>query len=97
MPELVTCVVAAAKKKGQLALGNIIGSNICNILLILGASSVAFRPHAGSPSGLSFGHNIRRSPASCCSRHSPLCHRLHGKGTETGQSGRPGLPRVYAA
>lgn len=55
MPELVTCVVAAAKKKGQLALGNIIGSNICNILLILGASSVVFRPHAGSPSGLSFG------------------------------------------
>ena len=32
MPELVTCVVAAAKKKGQLALGNILGSNIGNIL-----------------------------------------------------------------
>lgn len=40
MPELVTCVVAAAKKKGALALGNIIGSNISNILLILGASAV---------------------------------------------------------
>ena len=41
MPELVTCVVAAAKKKGALALGNILGSNISNILLILGASALA--------------------------------------------------------
>ena len=40
-PELVTCVVAALKKKGALALGNIIGSNISNILLILGASALA--------------------------------------------------------
>lgn len=40
LPELATCVVAAAKKKGQLALGNIIGSNISNILLILGGSSL---------------------------------------------------------
>ena len=40
LPELATCVVAAAKHKGQLALGNILGSNIFNILLILGASAV---------------------------------------------------------
>ncbi len=40
MPELATCVVAAAKKKGQLALGNIIGSNVFNILLILGGSAL---------------------------------------------------------
>ena len=40
LPELATCVAAAVKKKGQLALGNIIGSNIFNILLILGTSSV---------------------------------------------------------
>jgi len=39
-PELATCVVAAAKKKDQLALGNILGSNVFNILLILGCSSV---------------------------------------------------------
>ena len=32
--------MAAAKKKDQLALGNILGSNIFNILLILGASAV---------------------------------------------------------
>ena len=40
LPELATCVVAAAKKKGQLALGNIIGSNVFNILLILGGSAL---------------------------------------------------------
>lgn len=40
LPELATCVVAAAKKKGQLALGNILGSNIFNILLILGTSAI---------------------------------------------------------
>ena len=43
LPELATCVAAAAKKKGQLALGNILGSNIFNILLILGLSS-AIKP-----------------------------------------------------
>jgi cation:H+ antiporter len=40
MPELATCVVAAFKGRGQLALGNILGSNISNILLILGLSSL---------------------------------------------------------
>lgn len=40
MPELATCVVAALKGRGQLALGNILGSNISNILLILGISSL---------------------------------------------------------
>lgn len=40
MPEVVTCIVAAAKKRGMLALGNILGSNIFNLLLILGLSSV---------------------------------------------------------
>jgi len=40
LPELATCVVAAIKKKGQLALGNIIGSNIANICLILGGSAL---------------------------------------------------------
>ena len=40
MPELATCIVAAAKKKGQLALGNILGSNVFNIFLILGGSAL---------------------------------------------------------
>ncbi len=40
MPELATCVVAAIKGRGQLALGNILGSNISNILLILGGAAL---------------------------------------------------------
>ena len=40
MPELATCIVAALKGRGKLALGNILGSNISNILLILGLSSL---------------------------------------------------------
>lgn len=40
LPELATSVVAAAKGRGQLALGNILGSNISNILLILGGSAL---------------------------------------------------------
>lgn len=39
LPELATCVVAAMKGKNQLALGNIIGSNIFNISLIIGVSA----------------------------------------------------------
>ena len=40
LPELATCVVAAAKKKGQMALGNILGSNVFNLLLTLGGSAI---------------------------------------------------------
>lgn len=39
VPELATCIVAALKKKNDLALGNIIGSCIFNILLIIGVSA----------------------------------------------------------
>jgi cation:H+ antiporter len=37
LPELVTSVVAAKKKENNLALGNVVGSNIINISLILGS------------------------------------------------------------
>jgi len=40
LPELVTSVVAARKGETDLAVGNVVGSNIFNILLILGTSSV---------------------------------------------------------
>ena len=40
LPELVTSVVAAFRKKSDIAIGNIIGSNIFNIFLILGISSL---------------------------------------------------------
>ena len=40
LPELVTSIVAARKKELDMALGNVIGSNIFNILLILGVAAV---------------------------------------------------------
>ena len=40
LPELVTSVVAAKKGENDIALGNVIGSNIFNILFVLGISSV---------------------------------------------------------
>lgn len=40
LPELATCVVAARKGRNQMALGNVLGSNISNILLIVGGSAL---------------------------------------------------------
>lgn len=40
LPELATTVVAAYKKRPGLAVGNVIGSNIFNILLVMGISSL---------------------------------------------------------
>ena len=48
LPELATSVVAALKKNADIAVGNIVGSNIFNIFLILGASSV-LRPIGYDP------------------------------------------------
>ncbi len=40
LPELVTCIVAAIKKHSDLVIGNIIGSNIFNILFVLGVTGL---------------------------------------------------------
>jgi cation:H+ antiporter len=40
MPELVTSVMAALRKHSDVAYGNIIGSNIFNVLFVLGATSI---------------------------------------------------------
>ena len=40
LPELVTSVTAAVKGNSDIAIGNIIGSNIFNILLIIGVSAI---------------------------------------------------------
>ncbi|GAB4376641.1 MAG: calcium/sodium antiporter [Kiloniellaceae bacterium] len=45
LPELVTSVIAAFKRHGDVAVGNVIGSNIFNILGILGATAL-YRPIA---------------------------------------------------
>ena len=40
LPELATSVIAATKKNSDIALGNVIGSNIFNIFFVLGTSAV---------------------------------------------------------
>ncbi|MDA0196298.1 MAG: calcium/sodium antiporter [Bacteroidetes bacterium] len=44
LPELATSAVAASQKKSDLAVGNIVGSNIFNILLVLGMTGVISSP-----------------------------------------------------
>jgi cation:H+ antiporter len=41
VPELATSLIAALRGHGDIAVGNVVGSNIFNVLLILGASSLA--------------------------------------------------------
>ena len=55
LPELATSVVAAVKGRGQMAMGNVLGSNISNILLILGASAVINPLSFGSMSMIDLG------------------------------------------
>jgi cation:H+ antiporter len=40
MPELVTCIIAAARGEPDLALGNVVGSNIFNALVVLPAAGL---------------------------------------------------------
>ena len=42
MPELATSVVAAMKKRSDIAIGNVVGSNIFNLLLILGVAGIIY-------------------------------------------------------
>jgi len=42
LPELATCVIAARRNEPDIAIGNIVGSNIFNILAVIGATAVCF-------------------------------------------------------
>ena len=39
-PELAVCVDAVLSSKSEIAVGNIVGSNICNVLLVLGSTAL---------------------------------------------------------
>lgn len=51
LPELATSAVAAFQKKSDLAVGNIVGSNIFNLLLVIGATGL-IHPPLGFPISL---------------------------------------------
>lgn len=48
-PELLVSVVSSIKAKSMIAVGNVVGSNICNIALVL-ATAVLFQPITSHPS-----------------------------------------------
>lgn len=52
LPELVTCIQAARKQKVDIAIGNIIGSNIFNILFVVGLSALV------SPEPIAFSNTF---------------------------------------
>jgi len=54
LPELATSVVAAYKKRYDIAVGNIIGSNIFNIFFVLGVSSLINTAHYSSVLNIDF-------------------------------------------
>ncbi|MEZ4226872.1 MAG: calcium/sodium antiporter [Polyangiaceae bacterium] len=57
LPELAASVVAATRGHSALAVGNVVGSNIFNVLLILGATSV-ITPISGSLSANAFDLSV---------------------------------------
>ena len=55
LPELATSVVAACKGEKDIAIGNVVGSNIFNILSILGVTALIKPMNNSSLSGVDFG------------------------------------------
>lgn len=55
LPELATSVVAAAKKQADISIGNIIGSNIFNILCIIGIAGLVSPIYAPGISSVDLG------------------------------------------
>jgi cation:H+ antiporter len=61
LPELATSVAAAVKKNVDIAVGNIVGSNIFNVFLILGTSAVINPVNIAPGAGLDMLVNIGAS------------------------------------
>lgn len=53
LPELATCVIAARRNQSDIAIGNIVGSNIFNMLAVIGLTATCF-PLTVAPETLSF-------------------------------------------
>jgi len=58
LPELATSLVAVRKKEVDIAIGNVVGSNIFNIFLVLGASALAKNTYVPGESFVDISINI---------------------------------------
>jgi len=79
MPELATSIVAAVRKQPDIAVGNIVGSNVFNILGILGVASIVSPLRAPGVSTLDYvvmiGFTVLLIPLLYTGR---LLHRVEG-------------------
>lgn len=67
LPELATSVVAAMKHERDIAVGNIVGSNIFNIIFVLGMSGlIASEPLTVSPAALKFDIPVMLAVSLAC-------------------------------
>ena len=67
LPELATSVVAAVRRHTDIAVGNVVGSNIFNLLAVLGASSVVARSGVEvAPTALGFDLPVMVLVAAAC-------------------------------
>lgn len=67
LPELATSIIAAFKGERDIAVGNIVGSNLFNLLCVLGlASLVSPAPISVSPNALAFDFPVMIAVAVAC-------------------------------
>ena len=79
LPELVTSIVATRKGDSGLALGNAVGSNLFNILFILGMSAAISPLHVLGESGDRLRPaSLQRYPAVCFARTKRSMSRAEG-------------------
>jgi cation:H+ antiporter len=52
LPELASCLAAARKREGDIVLGNLVGSNIFNILVVLGSAALISPVHVPDHAGV---------------------------------------------
>lgn len=81
VPEIATSIVAALRGQPDLALGNAVGSNIFNVLLVQGTVATLFQPFTVDPAllGLEFPLMLGFSLfLALILYHRPVVHRWHG-------------------
>ena len=79
LPELVSSIIAISKRKGQMALGNIIGSNIFNLLFILGTAAVISPLTMGNITFIDWGMMLLSALALLTASHTFKKHLLDRK------------------